>query len=120
MEERRGKLPGRRTADNSVEQVTNGWKEHQKLVIQILKEGQENLRQQISESHKEFRGEIKELRSEMNAKIHSTPCHELGKVSTKMDTGVRIIRWFITPVVVALIGAIIALLFKLFSNGGVT
>ena len=93
--------------------ASNGWKENQKFVLEALidlKESQEKVR----DSQEKLRDEIRQ-----NAKgFHSTPCPAVVSVKTKFETGVRVVRWFITPLIVALIGGVITLLFKVFSIGG--
>ena len=90
----------------------NGWKENQKFVLEALRELKRS-QDKFSESQEKLRDEIRQ-----NAKAnHQTPCQAVTDVETKLETGVRVVRWFVT-IIIALIGGIITLLFKVFSKGG--
>lgn len=103
-EERRSQV--RRADDAGV----NGWKEKQELVLKTLKD--------LEKGQTALSAEVRQSREAIQ-RVHSTPCPAVEKVNTKMDTGMRVIRWFVTPLFIALAGGAIALLFKVFSSGGV-
>ena len=117
-EERRSKV---RRTDDDVADVVNGWKEKQEHVLETLKdlkEGQKELVAEVRQSREAYLA-IHSTPCPAVQAIHSTPCPAVEEVRTKINTGMRVILWFITPLFIALAGITIAMLFKVILSGGV-
>jgi len=95
------------------EKKTNDW--YQKYIfkgLKDLKEGLEKNEKNQKERYEKLEKKIEDL------PVHSSPCTDLESLKTEFYTSGKVIKFFVAPLIIIVMGGIFALLFELLKKGG--